>query len=286
MIVAAAAKVNLFLKILGKRPDGYTEIETLFQTIDWNDRIDIEPDERLVVECDDARIPAQQNLGDRAARLFFDRVPTRHLARIRIAKAIPIQAGLGGGSSDAAAVLRGLNTLFGEPLGLGDLLDLAGRLGSDVPFFVRGGTAVGKGRGERLTWLADLPRLPALLVHPACGVETSAAYRLAEASLTAREGVGSMPVYEALSRGDVAGAAGLMSNDLEEGVLARYPPVREAKALLRDCGAVVALMSGSGSTCYGLFTGEAEALSARDAIRRRHADWTVVPASFCGQHIP
>ncbi len=286
MIVVAPAKVNLFLKIFGKRPDGYTEIETLFQTIDWNDRIDIEPDERLVVECDDARIPAHENLGTRAAGLFFDRVPTRHLARIRIAKAIPIQAGLGGGSSDAAAVLRGLNILFGEPLGPGDLLDLAGRLGSDVPFFVRGGTAVGKGRGERLTWLADLPRLPVLLVHPACGVETAAAYRLAKPSLTAQEGVGSMPVYEALSRGDVAGAANLMSNDLEEGVLARYPPVREAKSLLRDCGAVVALMSGSGSTCYGLFTGEAEALSARDAIRRRHADWTVVPTSFSGQHTP
>ncbi len=284
MIVTAPAKVNLFLKIIGKRPDGYTEIETLFQTIDWNDRIGIEPDERLVVECDDARIPAQQNLGTLAAQLFFDRVPTRHQARIRIAKSIPIQAGLGGGSSDAAAVLRGLNILFGNPLGLGELLDLAGRLGSDVPFFVRGGTAAGKGRGERLTWLADLPPLPALLVHPACGVETAAAYRLAEPSLTVREGVGSMPVYEALSRGDVAGAASLMSNDLEKGVLARYPPVREAKSLLQDCGAVVALMSGSGSTCYGLFTGEAEALSARDTILRRHADWTVVSTSFSGHN--
>lgn len=284
MVIFAPAKVNLFLKVKGRRPDGYTEIDTLFQTVNWLDRVTIEADDRLEVSCDDPRIATDENLGTRAARLFFARVRTPHLARIGIAKTIPVQAGLGGGSSDAAAVLRGLNELFGRPLGPHDLLQMAGDLGSDVPFFIRGGTAVGQGRGERLTWLPDLRPMPMLLVRPACGVPTAEAYRLVEpAVLTGRDSVSSM-VYEALARADLAAAARCMSNDLEVGVLSRFPAVRQAKASLVQHGAAVALMSGSGSTCYGLFASDAEAAAAGAAIRREHADWTLQPASFTGQH--
>ena len=163
----APAKINWTLEVLGRRPDGFHEVKTILQTIDLCDSLELEPAAELTLTATGEGLPPpQENLTMRAARLLQERTSYSGGARMRLTKAIPVAAGLGGGSSDAAAALRGLDRLWGLALPHERLVELAAEVGSDVPFFLYGGTALAEGRGERITPLPDAPRTAILVVVP------------------------------------------------------------------------------------------------------------------------
>ena len=161
------AKVNWVLEVLQRRPDGYHEVRTVIQAIDLSDTLELRPASELCLEVNGEGLPPEQeNLVTKAARLLRERADGLPGARMRLSKAVPVAAGLGGGSSDAAAALRGLNELWGLDLPLEALVDIAAGLGSDVPFFLHGGTALAEGRGERVTPLSDAPRQELVIALP------------------------------------------------------------------------------------------------------------------------
>ena len=171
LTLKAYAKVNLALEVLGRRDDGYHDVETILQTVDLADRVEISAGDGLTVECNDPELSGEGNLAWKAAVALAERAGIAPRARIRIDKRIPVAAGLGGGSADAAATLTGLNELWGLGLAASELAAAASELGSDVPFLLTGGTALGSGRGDELTGLAQLPATDVLLVVPAESIE-------------------------------------------------------------------------------------------------------------------
>jgi 4-diphosphocytidyl-2-C-methyl-D-erythritol kinase len=255
--VQAYAKINLTLDVLGRRPDGYHELRTLMQTIDLYDTLCLTTtDENCArVICTQPELNTVNNLAARAAEAVRQRLALSQGVVIELHKRIPLAAGLGGGSSDAAAVLLALRQWWQLPLSAADLLMLAASLGSDVPFFLTGGLALCAGRGEQVTALA--PRWPAsmrwlLLVKPAIGVSTAAVFRaLPESDYT--DGTHSRAVYEALFVGNEPGQEDL-HNGLERTVLERYPEVAQAREDLLRAGAAVVRLSGSGPTLFAPFT--------------------------------
>ncbi|HYA49140.1 MAG TPA: 4-(cytidine 5'-diphospho)-2-C-methyl-D-erythritol kinase, partial [Burkholderiales bacterium] len=252
MRLRSCAKVNLGLEVVRKRSDGYHDIRTLFQSIDLADRIELEPtaDGRIRLEGDDPSIAWDEtNLVHRAARLVRERSGTEAGAFIRVSKAVPAGRGLGGGSANAAITLYGLNRLWSAGLGPGDLAGLALRLGSDVPYFLRGGLCLGESRGEALTPLADLARLPCVLAFPAYPIPTAEVYAGVGPSLTS-EGKDSK-IMRFLETGDL----GLLENVLEHVILRRHPELEDLKRFFRGRGATLSLVTGSGSAVFGLFSG-------------------------------
>jgi 4-diphosphocytidyl-2-C-methyl-D-erythritol kinase len=251
----AFAKVNRSLVVLGKRPDGYHELDTLFQTIDLSDALTFEARLELALSCDDPSLPAgEENLVMRAARALALAARVAPRAGIRLEKRIPHGAGLGGGSSDAAAALVGLRAFWGLELDDGALAEIAARLGSDVPFFLVGGLARGTGRGERLEPLFEAPREWLVLLSPAFPLSTPAVYgRLA---LTGAPSASNLP----------RSVLGVFPdrNDLEPAAESLREEVRLLRELLLRAGAVSARLSGSGSTVFGVFSSEE---GARDAAR-------------------
>jgi 4-diphosphocytidyl-2-C-methyl-D-erythritol kinase len=250
--VRALAKINLDLRVLGKRPDGFHELRTVFQTISMADIVDIAfaPGRRADVSLyDDAGIP--DNLMARAARLAMDAMRITGQVEMRLRKSIPMGAGLGGGSSDAAAVLLALPALAGGCLSIEELTSLAAQLGSDVPFFLLGGTAVGIGRGTELFPLPDAPARPAVLVAPGAHVDTPGAYAALSPRLTTESQQNKIVSFQAhvwdLSSGKLAG------NDFETVVFERHGRLPVLKQALIRAGASVAMMTGSGSAVFGLF---------------------------------
>lgn len=295
------AKINLDLRVLHRRSDGFHEIRSLFHTISLADRMELAftPGRRLQVSltCPGVDLPAEQNLAHRAALAFFDRAKVRGALEIRILKRIPMGGGLGGGSSNAASMLLALPALTGKRLPLGDLLELAATLGSDVPFFLLGGAAIAIGRGEELYPAPNLPPLPGLLVSPGISVSTPEAYRslarqettaasarivrefssqfvsLAEAPAQAFHGAksGSLP-------GIFAAGVGLGINDFEGPVFRVHPQLRTWKSRLVRTGAMHAMMSGSGSSVFGLYaTREAAKLAAKELPKGNVAEFRLVP---------
>lgn len=270
LTVKAYAKINLELRVTGVRPDGFHDLDTVFQTIALHDVLtcEVRPGP-FALACDAPGVPLDgRNLAWRAAAALWRRLGRPgepQGAAVRIEKRIPAAAGLGGGSADAAAALSGLARLWGGTLGPGALADVAAEVGSDVPFFLLGGTAIGRGRGERLVPLADLPPRGVALVLPAFGVSTAAAYRWYDADQTRRA-----PVAGALGP-DWTLPAGPIRNDLEPPVVRRRPDIGRAKADLLAQGAEAAGMSGSGSAVFGLFRSVAAAAAAAGALGR--AGW-------------
>lgn len=278
VVVRCPAKVNLGLRVLGVRRDGYHEIRTVFQAIDLCDTLVLEADTDLCLSCDEPRLRVDDsNLVVRAARVLAERAGSPLGARIDLRKTIPLAGGLGGGSSDAAGALVGLTALHGLPLSTEDLEPLAARLGADVPFFLRGGTAEGIGRGERIAPLPFAGPLHLLLGLPPFGVSTAEAYSWADAHLT-------------LPSKDVSvgrSAAGKLSkendfrwgvNDLEPGVFARFPGLAAFRDGLRERGARLALLSGSGSTVFGVFDDSGSLRRAADGLAARFPEWRLLPA--------
>ncbi|MDL2717364.1 MAG: 4-(cytidine 5'-diphospho)-2-C-methyl-D-erythritol kinase [Acidobacteriota bacterium] len=257
------AKVNRSLRVLGKRPDGYHEIDTVFQTVDLSDRMDfLEGEDRdgevsLTIEGADLAADSS-NLILRAAAALASRTGTQRGARIHLSKKIPIGGGLGGGSSNAAATLLGLSSLWNLPLSDTDLQPIAASLGSDVPFFLVGGRARGTGRGEILEPLADGPEEWLVLVFPPFPLSTAMVYGALEAPALTDPATGTN------LRGSDSGG-GPDRNDLEPAAESLRGELRRFRAALSDSGATSARLSGSGSTVFGLFGNEE---SARRAVRR------------------
>ena len=266
--IKAHAKINLDLRVLGTRPDGFHELRTVFQALALHDVIQCIPREGpFAIECSSAGIPLDKsNLIWRAAETLWKSLrrtgPIRDVV-IRLEKQIPLQAGLGGGSADAAATLIALAELWRVPVKPSQLTDVAAHIGSDVPFFLSGGTALGLGRGEEIYPLADLPRHWVVLLIPGFGVSTSEAYGWydgePELSRAPRE-----PQYVP---GPWPSRAAQMINDLEAPIAAHHPEIDQMKAALKRAGAVAAAMSGSGSTVFGLFQKGRDALKAMQHLR-------------------
>lgn len=252
LVAEAFAKVNRSLVVLGKRPDGYHELDTVFQAVGLTDRLTFERSDLLTLHVDDPSIPSgPENLVLRAARALAEAVGFRPRAAITLEKRIPSGGGLGGGSSDAAVTLLGLSALWELDLSLDLLSRVGARLGSDVPFFLHGGTARGLGRGERIEPLADFPPQAVVLVMPPFPVSTPAVFGRLE--VRAWDGLGG-GAFEAGDDPD--------RNDLEPAAEALFPALRDVRDALGRAGAARARLSGSGSTVFGLFPDVATAAEA------------------------
>jgi 4-diphosphocytidyl-2-C-methyl-D-erythritol kinase len=259
--VRALAKINLDLRVLGKRPDGYHELRTIFHTISLADTLDISftPGRKTSVELEDAlNIP--DNLVARAALLVMDAIGASGRVEMRLSKKIPMGAGLGGGSSDAAAVLLTLPVLAGRPLDAGKMRELAEQLGSDVPFFLLGGMAVGIGRGSELFPLPDRPACPGVLVAPGIHVSTPEAYRRLSPRLTSELLQNKMVSFQSHTWDPALGVAA--ANDFEAVVFEQHRDLAILKKRLIRAGASTAMMTGSGSALFGLFRNSDEVTQA------------------------
>jgi 4-diphosphocytidyl-2-C-methyl-D-erythritol kinase len=247
----AHAKINLDLRVLGKRPDGYHELRTIFQTISLADEIGLAfepaPETRVVIE---GNVDIEDNLIARAARLFLAENGIAGTVRCELRKHIPMGAGLGGGSSDAAAVLRAMPALTGIPTPQRKLHAMAAQLGSDVPFFLYGGTAVGIGRGDEIFPLPPAPELYGLLVTPDIHVSTAEAYHALSARLDPDQAAQKREQF-----GELVWSLDLRQarNDFEAAVFELHPELARIRETLAGAGAILARMTGSGSAIFGLF---------------------------------
>jgi 4-diphosphocytidyl-2-C-methyl-D-erythritol kinase len=255
---ASCCKVNLLLNVLGKRPDGYHELETVMHPVDLCDRLDFErAGTEIRLSCSDPRLPVNsKNLVYRAAALFLQSAGLNEGIRIYLHKVIPVAAGLGGGSGNAAVTLRALNELFGFPLEPAKLVELAASLGSDIPFFLQNKPALATGRGEMITPLEFFPVLRGtylVLVHPGFGISTPWAYeQLARFPSASRGASGLAQRLISVLQTDAEGAGRDFYNSLEAPALRKYPLLELFQENFRENGALGTLMSGSGSTTFAL----------------------------------
>jgi 4-diphosphocytidyl-2-C-methyl-D-erythritol kinase len=258
--VPAFAKLNLTLRILFKRPDGFHELRSVFQTISLADQIGIRfhKSSRTVIRMA-GNVDIPDNLIVRAARLCLEEMRTSATLDFELEKRIPMGAGLGGGSSDAAAVLLALPRLAGKPIPIARLLPLAAQLGSDVPFFLLGGTAAVLGRGEELYPLEDLRSPHVLLVSPDLHVSTPDAYRALSARLTPESVPDKLTAFQAAMW---SGDAPPPANDFESVVFEQYPQLKTIRNRLLRAGASTAMMTGSGSSLFGIFKTKRELQAA------------------------
>lgn len=270
MRVRAPAKVNLFLRIVGRRADGYHLLDSVMAPVGLYDEVEVTAEaakrSHIRVTCDDSTIPADRsNLAHRAAALICRTAGLRARVAISLHKQIPAGAGLGGGSSNAAAVLTALNRLLGLKLTFARLSGLAVRLGADVPFFLAGGACRVRGIGETVTRLPRLPRRWLTLVVPHFSVSTVWAYREFDRlapDVPADTDAAWAPSFEAGRWPNPS----VFMNDLERAVLPPHPVLAEQKDRLRSLGARTSMMSGSGSAVFGVFTTRATAARAAAAL--------------------
>lgn len=262
------AKVNIFLKVLSRRPDGYHEIYSLMQPVSLYDVIEISlsPGSSTHVRCKGYGVPeGRSNLACRAAEAFLEKTGVDAGVDIHITKNIPIGAGLGGGSSDAAGVLMGMNAMTGSGLSDLDLMALGAGLGSDVPFFILRGPALASGRGEALRRVKT-PHCHYVLVNPSIHVSTEWAYANLDLTKKAKDNT---LTYSEADFSSAEKLAGILENDLEAVTAQRYPEIGLIKDALAGYGADGSLMSGSGSTVFGVFSDATRAQTAFERIRKR-----------------
>ncbi len=267
MILKAHAKINLSLDIVGKRDDGYHLLEMVMQSLDLHDEVVItEIAKGITLTCDKSYVPEdQRNIAYKAARLLMDEKKIKTGVAIQITKNIPVAAGLGGGSSDAAAVLKGMNELFNLNMAQNELMALGLQLGADVPYFLVGGTALCKGIGEEVIPLKPFKDQVILLVKPSFGVSTKEAYGLFSMDKVKRH-VDTLELIEAMNNLDYQKISYFQRNLLENVVLRKYPMLKNVKKTLKRYGASTSLMSGSGSTIYGIFENQNAAENAATAL--------------------
>jgi len=272
----SGCKVNLLLNILSKRADGFHELETVIQPVAVFDRLSFSRNgSGIQLTCSEPSLPTDpRNLAYRAAELFLRGVKTKEGVRIHLEKRIPLAAGLGGGSANAATTLLGLNELFGQPLAADKLQLIAAFLGSDVPFFLQSQAALATGRGEQIQPLEFLPALKGtvfLLIHPGFGIATSWAYqRLAwfPEALNGHPGR-ARKLVSLLQKDDLQAAGREFYNTLELPALDKYPLLAVFQDFLRSNGAAATLMSGSGSTTFAVVQGLAAAETLAERFKSR-----------------
>ena len=275
----ALAKVNLFLRVLSRETDGYHGIETLLSLISLADTLSAERRDTRGVTIDVAGPdvgPPEENLALRAAAMVLDSVGHRFGVHLTLTKRIPVRAGLGGGSSDAAAALHAANRLAGDAIPRHELLQLAGRLGSDVPFFCAGAPlALAWNRGERILRLPPLPAAPALLLTPKIQISTADAYGWVDQARESAGRRGSVALdLDALSGwGDIARMVG---NDFESPVFSRHPEVRSAFEALVGTHPLLCRMSGSGSALFAIYRSVRDRDDATMMLGRKHGTITPV----------
>ncbi len=277
--LSSRCKVNLVLNILGKRADGFHELETLMQPVNLCDTLRFEKAEEGVgLTCSEPSLPTDaRNLVVRAANAFFAAAPVKAGVRIHLEKRIPMAAGLGGGSGNAASALLGLNELFGQPLSRARLHELACTLGSDIPFFLQEQPALATGRGEIIQPIeafAALQQTALVLIHPGFGISTPWAYQqLAHfpEALHGRAGR-AKALADSLRAGELRAAGNLLFNSLEAPALHKYPILALFQEFLKERGAIGALMSGSGSTTFALAENLQEAHRLAGEFREKFGD--------------
>ena len=267
--VEANAKINLTLDILGKRPDGFHEVAMVMQTIGLHDTLVMEKTERdIELSINVPWLKAdEKNLAWRAAELIRQEYGLEGGVRIELTKRIPVAAGLAGGSADAAAVLKGMNDLYGLQLDEEKLCELGARLGSDIPFCIMGGTMLATGRGEVLTRLSDMPETWVVLAKPRISVSTAWAYQNYDEQGAERH-PDNEAIKQAIARGNRKAVAGLLCNVLESVTIKKYDVIAEYKQMMLDKGAMASMMSGSGPTVFGLAKSREQAEAIADVLRQ------------------
>lgn len=279
MIEHANAKLNLSLDVLGRTDDGYHELRMVMQSVDFGDELDVEltEDGSFSIAPGRSYIPADgRNLAVRAAMLFLD--GTGLGARIRTVKRTPVCAGMGGGSSDAAAVLRALDRLTGAGKTPAELCAMGERIGSDVPFCVLGGTMLAEGRGERLTPLPAMPDCAIVVCKPPFAISTPELFGRVDGRRS-RLHPDTAGLVDALGAGDLAGAARRMYNVFEDVLDRRQSAIGAIKSELLSSGALGAVMTGTGSAVFGVFDDEDAARKAHGALSARYREcWLTRPA--------
>lgn len=265
----AAAKINLTLDVLYKRDDGYHEVEMIMTMVDLADRIEMQelPGDTIIISSQAGYIPLdEKNLAFQAAKLIKERYEVKQGVYIHLDKKIPVAAGLAGGSSDAAATLRGLNRLWNLGISNEELHTLGAELGSDVPFCVTGGTALARGRGEKLEHIESPPQCWVVLAKPPINVSTADVYgRLNATSINRHPSTNQ--VVSAIRNKDFHAMCEGLGNVLEEVTLALYPEVRQLKDCMERLGADGVLMSGSGPTVFALCAKEMKASRVYNGLR-------------------
>ncbi|KXI79411.1 4-diphosphocytidyl-2C-methyl-D-erythritol kinase [Bacillus cereus] len=253
LLVKAPAKINLSLDVLGKRQDGYHEVKMIMTTIDLADRLELMElaEDRIEILSHNRYVPDdQRNLAYQAAKLLKEKFNVKKGVSITIEKTIPVAAGLAGGSSDAAATLRGLNKLWNLGLTIDQLAELGAEIGSDVSFCVYGGTAIATGRGERIEHIKTPPSCWVILAKPHIGVSTADVYGNLKLNRVTHPNVDKM--VDVINAGDYKGICDTVGNVLEDVTFAMHPEVARIKAQMKRFGADAVLMSGSGPTVFGL----------------------------------
>jgi 4-diphosphocytidyl-2-C-methyl-D-erythritol kinase len=285
LTVQAYAKINLGLRILGRREDGYHDIETVFHRVDIHDTITIEEADMILFSCDDAGLGlADENLCLKAARALKDHCGISAGANIFLEKSIPLGAGLGGGSADAAATLRGLSELWNCNLSETEFARLAIGIGSDVPYFLKHGTAHATGRGENLTYFEFRMPYAVLVVYPQVHVSTAWAYQNFQLK-DARTAKSLRSTWEESANNPEVLQSEIV-NDFEELVIVNYPAVANAKRMLTEVGSVFSQLTGSGSAVYGLFKDLAAARSAKAEISKYYPAFLTEPFFEAGSDQP
>jgi 4-diphosphocytidyl-2-C-methyl-D-erythritol kinase len=268
--LGSPAKINLFLKVTGKRPDGYHDLVSLMGCISLSDRVVLRTGAAAItVSCSFPGVPEDRsNLAVQAAELFYERHPASDRVAIEIEKQIPVGAGLGGGSSNAAAVLRGLNAHYGQPISVNQLSRMGASIGADVPFFLFGRPALATGIGERLTAFDGLDRWKVVVIYPGFSIPTASVYKKLNLGLTKCEN--HLKAFSLKQNGFLP--AQHLCNDLETVVIPRYPEIAVVKKKLLENGAIGALMSGSGSSVFGMFADSQTARLAGKALAPHYGD--------------
>jgi len=277
--VRCPAKINLGLWILGRRPDGYHEIDTILQTVAHEDELLLSPGPPgLTLETRGLRIPGPgPNIVEHAWSLLEQErlLPPKAGVAVLLTKRIPAGGGLGGGSSDAAGFLVGVDRLFGLGLEKSTLERLCASLGADVSFLLRGGTARATGRGDQVRHLCPIPPAWVVLATPPVAISTTWAYAQVRNRLTPK-GSGATLLTAAIATDDWDGVGEAMRNDFEDVILPRFPEIAEMKRLLRENGAIVAQVSGSGSSVFGIARTREDANRAANSVDRFAAEIRVV----------
>ncbi len=266
--IKAPAKINLFLDIVGKLPNGYHEIKSVMQTVDLFDYVKVEKSDGITVDCNNNAPEGENNIAFKAAKLFFERTKIESGAKISIDKRIPMQAGMAGGSADAAAALFGLNKIFDKPLSLEELCKLGAKCGADVPFSIMGGTMAAEGIGEKLSSVFEIPDCWLVIVKPEISMSTPESYKYYdEHGLSDLEHPAFDSFLSVLEQNDLSSLSGKLYNVLEHTV--KDPVIGDIKNEMLSLGALGSMMTGSGTAVFGIFDSVQKAVAAKNALSEK-----------------